>query len=49
MPVLESAPDAAFAAQAARALVQWQFTRPTRNGRPVAVPARQEFVFPARS
>jgi TonB family protein len=49
MPVLVSSPDAAFAAQAARALVQWQFTRPTRNGRPVAVPARQEFVFPARS
>jgi hypothetical protein len=49
MPVLVSAPSGDFAAQAADALAQWQFTRPTRNGRPVAVPARQEFVFPARS
>ena len=49
MPVLVSTTAAEYSALAASALAQWQFTPPTRRGQPVAVPARQEFVFPARS
>lgn len=49
MPVLVSATHSEFAQLSAAALAQWKFTPPTRRGQPVAVPARQEFVFPARS
>lgn len=49
MPVLVSSPGPEYSDEAARALAQWQFTPPMRNGRPVAVQARQEFLFPDRS
>jgi TonB family protein len=45
MPVvLESSGDG-FAVEAVTALDQWRFTPPTRDGRPVAVQVRQQFIF----
>ena len=49
MPVLVSSTGDVYTALAADALEKWQFTPPTRRGQPVAVLARQEFVFPTRS
>ena len=49
MPVLVSADDVEFGNRAADALTQWEFTTPTRRGKPVAVWVRQEFVFPRDS
>ncbi|HYP16690.1 MAG TPA: TonB family protein [Opitutus sp.] len=49
MPVLVSSPHPQFSNEAAAALAQWLFTPPTREGRPVAVKVRQEFVFPSDS
>lgn len=49
MPVLVNSPGAEFANQAAAALQQWEFSPPTRRGRPVAVRVQQAFIFPARS
>ena len=49
MPVLVSTPDQEYANRAADALGQWQFTPPTRRGRPVAVRVQQAFVFPSDS
>lgn len=46
MPVLVSTPDQEYADRAADALGQWQFTPPTRRGRPVAVRVQQAFIFP---
>lgn len=48
LPVLVSATDPRCVGPAAAALAQWRFAPPTRRGQPVAVPARQEFVFTAR-
>ncbi len=48
LPVLVSATDSQYVTLAAAALAQWKFAPPTRRGQPVAVPARQEFVFTAR-
>lgn len=49
MPVLVSADSEEFGNRAAEALAQWEFTPPTRQGKPVAVWVRQEFVFPRDS
>ncbi len=49
MPVLVSANDVEFGNRATEALTQWEFTTPTRRGKPVAVWVRQEFVFPTDS
>lgn len=49
MPVLISADDPRFGHLAAAALAQWEFTPPTREGRPAAVRVRQEFVFQKNS
>lgn len=49
MPVLISADDPLFGNLAADALTQWEFTPPTRAGRPAAVWVRQEFYFPKNS
>jgi len=46
MPVLVSAPDMEYANRAAEAITHWQFTPPTRRGRPVAVRVQQAFVYP---
>ncbi|MBS0662224.1 MAG: energy transducer TonB [Verrucomicrobia bacterium] len=48
LPVLVSTTDQRFVAPSAEALAQWRFAPPTRRGQPVAVPARQEFVFAAQ-
>ena len=49
MPVLHEGEDPALANAAAAALLAWQFEPPTRQGQPVIVSARQEFIFnPAR-
>jgi TonB family protein len=45
MPVLVSATDVELANRAVDALAQWQFSRPTRRGVPVAVHVQQAFVF----
>ena len=45
MPVVLSSPSPAYAQAAVAALSQWRFSTPTRGGQPVAVRARQEFVF----
>jgi TonB family protein len=49
MPVLVSADDPHLGNLAAAALTQWEFTPPTREGRPAAVWVRQEFFFPKNS
>jgi len=45
MPVVLDSPSAVYAQAAVDALGQWRFSAPTRGGHPVAVRARQEFVF----
>lgn len=45
MPVVLNSPAVAYSQAAVDALTQWRFTAPTRGGKPVAVRARQEFVF----
>lgn len=45
MPVVLNSPAVAYAQAAVDALIQWRFKVPTRGGQPVAVRARQEFVF----
>ena len=49
MPVVVSSTDDQFAIAAADALNQWRFTPPVRQGKPVAVQVRQEFVFATTS
>lgn len=45
MPVVLEATRDGFAVEALEALDQWRFAPPTRDGRPVAVQVRQQFVF----
>lgn len=45
MPVVVNSPSADYAQAAVDALSQWRFSAPTRGGEPVAVRARQEFIF----
>jgi TonB family protein len=45
MPVVLEATRDGFAIEAVDALSQWRFAPPTRDGRPVAVQVRQQFVF----
>jgi TonB family protein len=45
MPVVIEAAHGEFADQAVAALNQWRFTPPTRDGRPVVVQVRQQFIF----
>lgn len=45
MPVILESTHPALADAAVQALGEWQFTAPTRQGRPVIVRLRQEFVF----
>lgn len=45
MPVVLNSPSADYSQAAVDALSQWRFSAPTRRGEPVAVRARQEFVF----
>jgi len=45
MPVVLEATRDGFALEALDALAQWRFAPPTRDGRPVAVQVRQQFVF----
>jgi TonB family protein len=46
MPVLISSTNRSFANAAVEALSRWRFTPPIRQGKPIAVKVRQEFVFP---
>jgi TonB family protein len=48
MPVLHAGDNHLLANAAAAALLDWQFAPATRQGEPVIVSARQEFVFPAK-
>jgi len=45
MPVVLEATRDGFALEALDALTRWRFAPPTRDGRPVAVQVRQQFVF----
>jgi len=45
MPVVLNSPSPAYSLAAVAALSQWRFSTPTRGGQPVAVRARQEFIF----
>lgn len=45
LPVILKSTDPAFAEAAIRALSEWRFSVPTRDGEPVIVRTRQEFVF----
>jgi len=45
MPVVLEATRDGFAVEAVDALSQWRFAPPTRDGRPVAVQVRQQFIF----
>jgi TonB family protein len=45
MPVVVSSPDDAFSQAAVDALVQWRFSPPTREGKPVATHVKQEIIF----
>lgn len=49
MPALARGDNLALAEAAADALLEWQFTPPTRKGQPVIVRAKQEFVFKQRT
>jgi len=49
MPVVTNGPYTALAQAAVDALSQWRFVTPTRDGKPVAVRTRQEFIFLASS
>ncbi len=46
MPALVQAPHPEFANRAVEALMQWEFTPPMRDGKPVSARVRQEFIFP---
>ena len=46
MPILISAPSPEIGNRMGNALMQWEFAPPTRNGKPVAVRVRQQFVIP---
>jgi Periplasmic protein TonB, links inner and outer membranes len=46
LPALVSAPHPEFANRAVEALMQWEFSPPLRDGKPVATRVRQEFIFP---
>jgi len=48
MPVLHAGDNEVLARAAAHALLDWRFTPPTRDGQPVIVSARQEFILPPR-
>ncbi len=48
MPVLHAGDNQLLAHAATNALLDWQFTPPTRAGQPVIVSARQEFILPPR-
>jgi outer membrane biosynthesis protein TonB len=48
MPVLHAGNNELLARASAHALLDWRFDPPTRDGRPVIVAARQEFVLPPR-
>ncbi len=45
-PALVSASHPEFGNRAVEALLQWQFTPPMRDGKPVSARVRQEFIFP---
>jgi hypothetical protein len=45
MPVVLEATRDGFAVEAVDALSQWRFVPPTKDGRPVAVQVRQQFIF----
>lgn len=49
MPVVVNGADPHYTLAAMDALTRWRFPAPTRAGRPIAVRARQEFIFPSRS
>jgi hypothetical protein len=49
MPVVLRAPHELYAGAAADALMQWRFTPPLRQGRPMMVRATQQFSFSERS
>lgn len=49
MPVVINSSHENFSLAAVDALSRWRFTAPTRDGKPVAVRVRQEFIFPTRS
>lgn len=46
LPALVHAPHPEFANRAVEALMQWEFTPPMRDGKPVSARVRQEFIFP---
>lgn len=48
MPVLHAGENLPFANAATNALLDWRFEPATRNGQPVIVAARQEFVLPPK-
>lgn len=45
MPVLVSAPSPELGNRMGDALMQWRFSQPLRNGKPVAARVRQEFLL----
>lgn len=49
MPVVINSSHENFSLAAVDALSRWRFTTPTRDGKPVSVRVRQEFIFPTRS
>jgi hypothetical protein len=46
MPVLDQGEHGPWAEAATAALLEWRFSPPTRQGKPVIVNAKQEFIFP---
>jgi len=46
LPALVYAPHPEFGNRAVEALMQWEFTPPLRDGKPVSARVRQEFIFP---
>ena len=48
MPVVVEGGEGLFAMAAVNALGQWRFNPAMKDGRPVAVRARQQFIFPPR-
>jgi TonB family protein len=49
MPVVMETTNERYAQAAVAALNLWQFSSPTRQGKPVAVRVQQKFIFPAES
>jgi outer membrane biosynthesis protein TonB len=49
MPVVIETTNERYAQVAVAALNLWQFSSPTRGGKPVAVRVQQKFIFPAES